>query len=78
MQTNARFIREYPNLREYVKDMYHTHGGAIGRRWGGGIIQGGTTRCRGPGKGGMEREAGGHLAQASAGAGARGRAAPHQ
>lgn len=31
-QTNARFIHEYPNLREYVKDLYSTHGGALGRR----------------------------------------------
>jgi hypothetical protein len=31
-QTNQRFIREYPNLREYVKDLTQARGGAIGRR----------------------------------------------
>lgn len=30
-KTNQRFIREYPHIREYVKDIHQTHGGAVGR-----------------------------------------------
>ncbi|GBF89678.1 glutathionyl-hydroquinone reductase-like [Raphidocelis subcapitata] len=30
-KTNARFIRDYPNLRGYVRDVHSAHGGAVGR-----------------------------------------------
>jgi hypothetical protein len=36
-KTNKRFIREYPNLREYVKDIYQV-GGWGGVSGGGGVL----------------------------------------